>query len=336
MLNCEAFSATSFRSVPFEAIVAPVRDDLRRADEGLFDGLDPGHAGFEALRGHLAGRRGKGLRSALVLLAGRLFGALSEEHVRLARVVELVHLAALLHDDVLDEAVLRRGGPTLSATRGNTVAVLFGDYLFAHACELAAAGTPVILARLTRATRAMCEGELLQVVERGNLALGEEIYDDIIGRKTAVFFEAAAELGAVLAGAGDSEAARMAVYGRNLGMAFQITDDCLDLRGEERVAGKTLATDVRHGELTLPIIHLLRTAGPGERGRFENLIRAVARDGCVVGLRSLLVERGSFAYAEGRARTFVADAVRALDGAPEGSSHACLGDLARMVVERDR
>src|SRR6185437_15550923 len=212
---------------------------------------------------HVSRFRGKMLRPMLVLMAGKASGNgnLSDAHVTIATVVEMVHMATLVHDDVLDEAELRRKGATINHLRGNEAAVLLGDYLISHSYHLCSSLDSQYASRVIgRTTNQVCEGELLQIDNRNNLDLNEETYLQIITLKTAVLTGICCSLGARFAGADDARIKLMETYGLSLGQAFQIQDDILDLIGDVSTVGKTLGSDIEKGKMTLPMIHFLRTA----------------------------------------------------------------------------
>ncbi len=213
---------------------------------------------------HVSRFRGKMLRPCLVLLSGRACSGdqpLSEAHTVIATVVEMVHMATLVHDDVLDEAELRRKGATINHLRGNEAAVLLGDYLISHSYHLCSGLDSQFASRLIgRTTNCVCEGELLQLDNRNNLDLDEQTYLQIIERKTASLCAACCLLGAKFAGAEPAHVAALETFGMSLGTAFQIQDDILDLVGDASCVGKTLGIDVEKGKLTLPLIHFLRSA----------------------------------------------------------------------------
>src|SRR3954468_19614818 len=202
---------------------------------------------------HVSRFRGKMLRPMLVLLAGKAAGKgeLTDAHVTIATVVEMVHMATLVHDDVLDEAELRRKGATINHLRGNEAAVLLGDYLISHSYHLCSSLDSQLASRtIARTTNQVCEGELLQIDNRNNFDLDEETYLKIITRKTAVLCGTCCLLGAKLAGADEATAHAMETFGLSLGIAFQIQDDILDIVGDVRTVGKTLGIDVEKGKMT--------------------------------------------------------------------------------------
>src|SRR5450432_1023046 len=228
---------------------------------------------------HVSRFRGKMLRPVLVLLSGKACGKLVDAHTVIATVVEMVHMATLVHDDVLDEAELRRKGATLNHLRGNEAAVLLGDYLISHSYHLCSSLNSQFASRLIgRTTNELCEGELLQIDNRNNLELDEETYLEIISRKTASLTAACCILGAKMSNAGEATVRRAEVFGRSLGIAFQIQDDILDIVGDVRDVGKTLGIDIEKAKLTLPIIHFLRTAPREHRVLMRSLLESKEGD----------------------------------------------------------
>jgi octaprenyl-diphosphate synthase len=223
---------------------APVAADIEDADRIFDRTLAPYRSPFGSLIEHLRHYRGKRLRPALLLLTAKACGKVTDAHHTLAAAVEMIHTATLVHDDVLDEAELRRHLPTVNAGWGNKVSILLGDMLFTHAFHLTSTVDRRACELIGAATNRVCAGELRQVTERGNLELTEADYFAIIDGKTAALTECCGRLGALYAGAAEEIAMRLANYGRNLGLAFQIADDLLDLVGREDTAGKTLGTDL--------------------------------------------------------------------------------------------
>jgi octaprenyl-diphosphate synthase len=283
---------------------------------------------------HCADFQGKRLRPALVLLAGQACGSLSEDHAVLAAVVEMIHTATLVHDDVLDEAVIRRHAATVNAEWGNETAVLLGDYLFTHAFHLAASLESTRACRwIGEATNKVCEGEMQQIHHRGNLELDENDYFAIIEGKTAELTAVSCRLGAWYARASEPTVAALDRYGRNLGIAFQIADDVLDIWGEERTTGKSLGTDLEKQKLTLPIIRLLSLADPAAGATIRGLLREAKADGRRR-LRPYLEETGALEYAWQRAKQHVRLALDELDRLAESPAKSALRTLAQYVMRR--
>src|SRR5881394_1940855 len=217
--------------------------------------------------------QGKQLRPALVALSAGSVGQPDDNLITVAVIIEMVHLATLVHDDVMDEAVLRRQRPTLAANWGNQISVLLGDCLFAHALKLAAGfPTTEICRAVSAATKTVCSGEILQTHRRRRFELSREEYFKVIEMKTAELFALSCDLGARLCGATPTERAALGRFGLALGTAYQVYDDCLDLFGSEALVGKSLGTDLANGKMTLPVLVALDRSGIADRTRLETFI----------------------------------------------------------------
>jgi octaprenyl-diphosphate synthase len=274
------------------------------------------------------------LRPALLLLSARACGRVTDEHHVLAAVVEMVHMATLVHDDVLDDAEIRRGCRTLNRLEGNEAAILLGDYLISHAFHLCSSLDSQFASRTIGATtNTVCEGELMQIHHRGNNDLTVDQYLQIITRKTAVLTGACCRLGARYAGADDETIAVFERYGLDIGIAFQITDDVLDITGSEQRMGKTLGRDLEKHKLTLPLIHALGQAGADQRHRLLSVLNGVGPDRGR--LNDLLEGTDSITWALDCARRYVDSAVAALSEVPESDARAILIRMARMIIERE-
>lgn len=330
---------TSTASVPVGSdrlaqLYLPIAADLARCDELFEQELASDVEFVRRLCAHIGAYRGKRLRPALLLLSGKVCGDLRSEHHILAAVVEMVHLATLVHDDVLDESELRRKTATVHRVWGNEPAVLVGDYLISHAFHLCSSlGSPRAARIIGATTNTVCEGELMQVAQRGNFELTEAQYLEIIRRKTASLMGACCLLGAGYAGANREQRARMQKFGQAVGMAFQIIDDVLDIAGSEEVAGKSLGRDLALGKLTLPGIHYLRAA-PSQKRR-ESFKKLVA-DGDRQQIAALLESSGSLAYARQVARQYVEQSQRALAGLRPSPARESLAALAEFAVTRQQ
>jgi octaprenyl-diphosphate synthase len=248
---------------PFlEAVAARLEKQVREFDPALAP-----YAEY-ALTG-----QGKQLRPALVALSANAIGKLNDSHITVAVIIEMVHLATLVHDDVMDEAEVRRGRLTLGAKWGNEIAVLFGDCLFAQALKLAASfPTPEICRAVSMATNTVCSGEILQTRQRKNFQFSQAEYFKVLEMKTAELFALSCDLGACLNGSTASHRTALRAFGTALGTAYQIYDDCLDLFGSEAAAGKSLGTDLAKGKLTLPVLKFWERADVKERAQLQNMI----------------------------------------------------------------
>jgi len=290
---------------------------------------------------HVARYRGKMLRPTLVLAGGVAAGgldALVPEHRTIAATVEMIHMATLVHDDVLDDADVRRAGDTVNRLHGNETAVMLGDYLISNAFHLCStAGRPEVNLRLGEVTNTLCEGELLQLSHRGDHALSVGTYLEIVRRKTASLIAESVRLGAELAGAPAATADALHRAGTLMGIAFQVQDDVLDLVGEETVTGKSTGRDLALHKMTLPMILHLEAASADERGRMLDLIdgtSARGHDDAAAAIRRRLVEDGAVDAARDRARGFVAEAAAIIADLPDGPGRALLERMAASIVER--
>jgi octaprenyl-diphosphate synthase len=311
-----------------------IRPQLEAVERLFHEELSGDLSCVNALVKHVSRFRGKMLRPCLVLLTGKACGPLTDAHTVLATVVEMVHMATLVHDDVLDEAELRRKGATINHLRGNEAAVLLGDYLISHSYHLCSSLESQLASRLiARTTNQVCEGELLQIDNRNNIDLDEATYLEIITRKTASLCATSALLGAKLAGAAEPVVGRMELYGLSLGIAFQIQDDILDIVGDTRTVGKTLGIDVEKGKMTLPTIHFLRTAPAEHRQLLRSLMQSNDADKAER-IRNLILPSGSMEYARAKAKTYATRAAEALTALPDGEARRVLETMAEFVVSR--
>jgi octaprenyl-diphosphate synthase len=282
---------------------------------------------------------GKRVRPALTILSNYAVGGDGSRYnsIRMATVMEFLHTATLVHDDIIDSADTRRNRPTVNALYGNETAVLMGDWLYMSAFETSLAERSLpILDILTRVTRKMTEGELLQLTTLGRTDVSEQHYLDIIQRKTAFLFSACCEVGAILGGASEPEQLALANYGMNLGMAFQLTDDLLDFTSTDDTLGKHAGVDLLGGKVTLPLIYLVSSdAAAGE------LLQTVMSEGAyqTVARRELLdaVERiGALEQARARGDEYAAAAQNALDVLPKSEFSESLRAIPAYVLDRDR
>lgn len=254
-------------------LLEPISADLQRVEQLLAQQVSGFEPGVRGQIQYLLTGSGKRLRPALALLAAGATGRIEERHLMMGVIVELIHLATLVHDDVLDEADLRHSQPTANARWGNEISVLLGDCLFARALHLTANySTTDVCRRVSEATNIVCTGEILQTQRRFDANLTVDQYVDIINQKTGALFAVSCELGALLNGAPATVVKQLRDFGSNLGIAYQIYDDCVDIFGQERQAGKSLGTDVKKGKLTLPFLLLLQHANADRRRELGEII----------------------------------------------------------------
>jgi len=315
-------------------LYAPVRDHLRAVEAVFDDELACDLPFVSELCDTVRSYRGKMLRPAMLLLSGRAAGSLTDRHVTLAAVVEMVHMATLVHDDVLDRAEERRRQPTIGAIAGNEAAVLLGDFLISHAYHLCSSlDSQYASRRVAAATNTVCEGELLQNHRAGDLELDESGYFDIVQRKTGVLTALACELGAVFAGAAELTFEAMRRYGLHTGVAFQIIDDVLDFVGDEEEVGKTLGLDCLMGKPTLPLIHCLRSLGPAKAAGLRDRLRQPNRiDRAQVMMH--LEQTDSIEFAVSAARSHTDQALACLEHLPGGEARSSLESMAAFIIAR--
>ena len=259
-------------------LYGPVLEQLTDVEQRLNRELQSPYESLMPLLRHGTQLGGKRLRPAMLLLSGSAVGELTADHVLLATVIEMIHTATLVHDDVLDEAETRRHVPTINARWNNHTSILLGDYLFSKSFRLAASLPSTEACQwIGEAARLVCEGELRQVLQRDVLDLDEASYIEIIRGKTAELCRVSCQLGARYSDADDDTVDALGVYGDAVGVAFQIADDYLDLWGEDDTVGKTLGTDIVQGKLTLPIIRLLATSSGGNRSKIVRILYRTGR-----------------------------------------------------------
>ena len=316
-----------------------IDDELGQVKELIDKQLAEANEPVSRLLGTFSSCSGKMLRPGLVLLSYRLVRDAPcvkrnthDELIRIAAIVEMIHNAALLHDDVIDEGQKRRGLPTVNSLWGNERAVLLGDFLlskvFKMCTELESRFQRIIAATIVRT----CEGELSQIIQRQNWQLSESEYIEIITEKSAALFSSACLLGALLAGASEAQLRSLARFGLNTGIAFQITDDLLDIIGDESKTGKTLGSDVDKNKLTVAVIHLLQAVKREEKGAVVEMLNTLGESKDV--LAEMLRSYGSLEYAHGLAQEFVTKAVVALAGLKDSDTKDALIETAKFVASR--
>ena len=310
-----------------------IQPDLDAIEERLkfqVQEFDPGISGYISYALESSGKR---IRPALVLLTAHATGKSAPEHVDLAVVIELVHLATLVHDDILDGATKRRGKPTAVAKWGAELSVLLGDCLFCHALKLSNDfNNPLISRKIAEAANEVCSGEILQTQRRFDLKLGIPEYLRIIGMKTGALFRVSTELAAILNGCRPDEVLALRNYGDYLGIAYQIYDDCLDLVGTEGSTGKTVGTDLAKGKLTLPLLHVLAQSGEEEQERLHSIILHGTTENRTE-LLAQVVERGGLKNAVRRIQGFLDQSIAALQVLPRTPFRDTLEAIPRAVSE---
>ena len=329
----QATSAPASLDLP--AVQALAATDMAAVDALIRRRLSSDVALVNQVAEHIVAAGGKRLRPMLLLLAARTLGHGGADAHQLAAVIEFIHTATLLHDDVVDESDLRRGRKTANALFGNAPSVLVGDFLYSRSFQLMVELERVpVMKILADTTNAIAEGEVLQLLHIRNPDTDEAAYLKVIERKTAVLFAAATRIGALLADADEAIQQRMYDYGMALGYAFQIADDVLDYSADEAALGKHLGDDLAEGKATLPLIHAIQHSDAAVRER----LRIIVENGDIDAMPEVLAAieaTGGLDYSRRRAETYAAAAEAALDGLEENDAIAALRGLARYAVRRD-
>ncbi len=286
---------------------------------------------------HLQGNGGKRLRPMLLLLVNKLVGETTDSAIRLGAVVEMIHAATLIHDDVIDDAKTRRGKPSANVLWGNQTCVLSGDWLYMQAFQIALRQRNfAVLDILISLTQMMVEGELLQLERIGKIDVTEADYMELVDRKTASLFSACARLGALVGGASDADEARLGEYAWNLGMAFQLVDDVLDFTARESILGKPVANDLREGKVTLPLIYALAEGTPQERELVATVLRESSYERVPLARILTLIGRyQGIERARQRAHAFTEKARAIISSFPESAYQRALYTVTDLITERD-
>lgn len=319
---------------PFRCLYAPIADELAEVERRFRNELDCEHELLRPLLRHGTQLGGKRLRPALLLLSAQMFGSIREPHLVLATVIEMVHTATLVHDDVLDDAQTRRHAPTINRRWDNHTSILLGDYLFSQGFRLAASvGSTSACEKIGEAARRVCEGELRQVLLRHDWELDLATYIDLLDAKTAELCRVACSLGAEHAGADAAQLAVIGRFGRSLGIAFQLADDYLDVWGDDACVGKTLGTDLQQGKTTLPIIRLLECTEADERLRLLEILHGPAE--CrLQQIRPLLDASDARDHTRQLAVHYQQQALAAMHSLPKSPAATALEGLAEFAVVR--
>jgi octaprenyl-diphosphate synthase len=318
----------------FESVKALVEDDLRQVDVVVRNRLASDVVLVNQIAEYIVGSGGKRLRPLLVVVCARACGYRGERHPEAAAIIEFIHTATLLHDDVVDGSKLRRGRDTANEVWGNEASVLVGDYVYSRSFEMMVSLESMrIMDVMAAATNKIAEGEVLQLLNANDPDTTEERYFEVIYRKTAKLFEAGAQISAILAGASAEVEASMAAYGRHLGTAFQLVDDVLDYQSNSEELGKNRGDDLAEGKPTLPLIYALRTGNDEQRA----LIRQAVEEGNAERLEQIttaIESTGGLAYTARLARREAALAIDAIAILPDSAYKQALRELADFSVER--
>jgi octaprenyl-diphosphate synthase len=309
--------------------------DMQAVDRVITRRLHSDVVLIRQIANYIIGAGGKRLRPMLVLLSAGLFGYQGNKHHELAAIVELIHTATLLHDDVVDESELRRGRQTANALFGNAASVLVGDFLYSRAFQMMVdVDLMRVMAVLSEATNIIAEGEVLQLLNVHDPGIDEQRYLQVIRYKTAKLFEAATRLGAIVGGASKENEEAVAHYGTHLGTAFQLIDDVLDYSGDNHETGKNVGDDLAEGKPTLPLIYAIQHGTPSQAAT----VRGALEKGGLADLDKVVVairESGALAYARQRAQEESTTACAAIDALPNSTYKDSLLELASFAVTRN-
>jgi octaprenyl-diphosphate synthase len=317
------------------AIRAPVADDLQAVDELILKRLQSDVVLINQIGHYIVGSGGKRLRPLLVLLAAQACGYTGSRHHDMAAIVEFIHTATLLHDDVVDGSELRRNRDTANAVWGNEASVLVGDFLYSRAFEMMVdVGVMRVMDVLSRATNRIAEGEVLQLLNTHDPDTDEARYMEVIERKTATLFEAGTRLGAVLAGVPQPLEDRIAGFGRHLGIAFQLVDDALDYDSDSATIGKHIGDDLEEGKPTLPLIRAMVVGTDAQRALLRKAIEEGGRH-YIDDVVATIVETDALTYTAELAKAHAAAAGEALEGLPESAAKGAMLATAEFAVARN-
>ena len=316
-------------------ILASVADDLDAIEAELKANLNPYLDLVAKVAEHILFSGGKRLRPLLMVLSARICGYQGTYDKTFSTIFEYLHAATLLHDDLVDGAKVRRNQPVAHAIWGNETAVLVGDFLLARGLSIAAATEkPQVIKVIANITENMSQGEIDQLQHKGRLDLSEPEYMEVIRRKTAVLFEGACRISAIIAEADQAKEEALSTYGFNLGMAFQMADDLLDYTHDSKALGKTVGADLKEGKLTLPVIYALQAAAPGDRTVLETTITYDFSDQEFKILIELLDKYDGITYTQNKAAEHIRQAKRALDVFDESATKDILLDVADYALAR--
>ena len=320
-----------------DVILEPLKDQMREVEERLNGDISATDKRLSDLVFHIGKIKGKRFRPALLLLSGQCSGTLIPQHIDLAVVVELIHTATLVHDDIIDEAMVRRHVETMNSKWGRKISILFGDYLFSRAYTiLSALDSQVATIIMSQTINILCEGEMVQLLRCYDTEVTESEYLSIIEKKTASLCAASCKLGAISSGANKKQTEVLTNYGSKIGMAFQIIDDCLDVMGKEEEMGKPINLDTQSGKLTLPFIRLVNKIPIDRKESTLELIFQNNSEDSKAAIAELLEEHEAVDYAYDTARQLVKKAQDDLSVIPDSIYKTSLLELGDYVVSRDR
>lgn len=319
----------------FESVKALAATDRQAVDQVIRERLASDVVLVNQIAEYIVGSGGKRLRPLVVIIAARACGTQDSKHHEAAAIIEFIHTATLLHDDVVDGSKLRRGLQTANTLWGNEASVLVGDFVYSRAFEMMVSlGNMRVMGVMATATNRIAEGEVLQLMNAHDPETTEERYFEVVYRKTAQLFEAGAQVAAILAGSSAKIEAEMTRYGKHLGTAFQLVDDVLDYRADQATLGKNLGDDLAEGKPTLPLIYALKHGSPEEHA----VIRRSIEEGSVNDLALItaaIESTGGLAYTSRLARREASLAIEALAGLPDSAYKQALRELADFAVDRN-
>jgi octaprenyl-diphosphate synthase len=313
-----------------------VQDDLEKVEAEFKKNLDSDVKLISKIGEHLLGSGGKRFRPMVLILSTKLCGYRGDRHIPLASIIEFIHTASLLHDDVVDEAELRRGNVSANTIWGSEASVLVGDFLFSKSFSLMVRDGDIrILQVISDASTQLAEGEIQELIRTSDLSLVEDAYISIITRKTAALISAASRIGAILGGVSSEREASMGNFGLNLGIAFQLVDDTLDYFSDEKEFGKTIGIDLKDGKVTLPLIHTLRQCTSQERNTIEGVFFSdtITHEDFLV-VTEMIGKYGGAEYTIERARDFVKVGKDCLESFDPSEAKTAILALADYVIER--
>lgn len=327
-------SSTASTTIDFDSIKDLTASEAKAVDQLIINELSSDVILINQMGHYIVGNGGKRLRPMLLLLSAKALGGVSDKHLILAAVIEFIHTATLLHDDVVDDSDLRRGKESANAVWGNAASILVGDYLYSRAFEMMVrTGNMRVMEILSKTTTAIAEGEVLQLLNCNNPETTEAKYLEVIARKTAILFSAATRLGAVIANTSAELEENLALYGQHLGIAFQLIDDALDYKANQEDLGKNLGDDLAEGKPTLPLIYAIQNGTESEAKVIIEAITNGNRD-AFNDVYAVVKRTQAIAYTEQRANEEAQKAIDALNILPDSDYKNALTLLAKFSVQR--
>jgi len=331
----EAYSLQIPTPIDFESIKILTASEAKAVDKIIIDELSSDVILINQVGHYIVGNGGKRLRPMLLLLAAKALGPITESHLILAAVIEFIHTATLLHDDVVDESDLRRGKESANAVWGNAASVLVGDYLYSSAFEMMVRTNNMrVMEILSKTTTAIAEGEVLQLLNCNNPETTEQKYLEVIARKTAILFSAATRLSAVITGTPPEMEENLSKYGQHLGIAFQLIDDALDYKASQEELGKNLGDDLAEGKPTLPLIYAIQKGSASEASIIIEAIKQGDRN-AFNEVFAIVKNTNAIEYTEARANDEAQKAIDAIDSLPDSEYKQALISLAKFSVQRN-